>query len=84
MTDAARATTGPRPIELRYLDAAGAQRQKRLLEIVQSVEAVLHTYRDTPDMPLDLIDRCERALVQTHAHNLIQLPEYPDLTEMQR
>jgi hypothetical protein len=70
----------PSPSELPFLEAAAGKRQKRCLELVQSVEAVLHAYRDAPDMPLDLIDRCERALVQTHTHNLLRLPEFPDLS----
>lgn len=73
----AAATPDPR---LPYLDAAAAARQKRLLEIVESVEVILRNYRDTPDMPLDLIDRCERALVQTHTHNLLALPAYHELS----
>ena len=64
-----------------FLDAAAAKEEQRALELVQSVEAILSRYRAHPKVPLDLIDRCERALVQTHAHNLLRLPTFSQLDE---
>ncbi len=64
----------------RHLDAAAKNRQ-RSDELVTGIEALLGKFSALPAVPLDVLDRLERAIVQVHAANLVRLPTYSDLGE---
>lgn len=64
----------------RHLDAAAKNRQ-RSDELVTGIEALLGKFAVLPAVPLDVLDRLERAIVQAHAANLVRLPTYSDLGE---
>ncbi len=64
----------------RHLDAA-AKARERADELVTGIEALLGKFSALPAVPLDVLDRLERAIVQAHTANLVRLPTYSNLGE---
>ncbi|MCC6312230.1 MAG: hypothetical protein IT345_15140 [Trueperaceae bacterium] len=62
----------PGPAEQRYLDA-GARTRKRADELAEGMEALIGKWQQLETVPLDVIERVERALVRLHTSNLLRV-----------
>ena len=65
----------PSPAELKYL-AAAAKHRDRSTELVEGIELLIGKFRKLEVVPLDVLDRLEKAIVDCHVHNLSRLPQY--------
>ena len=64
----------------RHLSVA-ADHRERAESLVRGLEVMMAKFTELDVVPLDLLDRFERALVRAHAANLLRLPAYTDLNE---
>jgi hypothetical protein len=63
-----------------FMDKAEEHR-KRAETIVRGMEVLARRFAALEVVPLDVLDRSERMLVELHTANLLRLPTYRDLGE---
>lgn len=66
------------PAVERHLDAAAVHRD-RAESLVRGMEVLARKFAALEAVPLDVVDRLERLIVQAHAANLLRLPQYREL-----
>lgn len=63
------------PVIARHL-AIAADNRERAEQLVAGIEALFRKFGDLNVVPLDVLDRCERAVVEAHTSNLLRLTTY--------
>ena len=71
---------GPTRAEMPYL-AAAAENRKRATELVDGIATLIDKFRRLEVVPLDVLDRLEKVIVDCHVHNLSRLPQYYEDSE---
>jgi hypothetical protein len=79
-----RATVDRRRRVLALHDHLAAANRMRATELVEGIEALMCKLNAVPAVPLDVLDRFERAIVAAHAANLLRLGEYADVSLMEQ
>jgi len=75
-----RATVDRRRRVLQLHDHLAAANRVRAADIVAGIEALMGKLANLPAVPLDVLDRYERAIVNAHAGNLLRLGDYADVS----
>jgi hypothetical protein len=58
---------------LDFHDSMAARHRDRASELAGRIERLLVDFDDLPNVPLDVLDRVERAIVKAHTANLLRL-----------
>jgi hypothetical protein len=76
--------TARRLFELDYREpfhTRAEEHRKRAESLVRGMEVMARKFADLDVVPLDVLDRAERVIVQLHTANLLRLPTYRSLGE---
>lgn len=74
-----RCAPRPRAPELQKLTHQAEAHRERAESIVRGMEVLARKFANLEVVPLDVLDRAERMIVELHAANLLRLPSYRDL-----
>lgn len=66
-----------------FTDKSEEHRQ-RAESLVRGIEVLMRKFTDLQVVPLDVLDRYERAIVKAHTDNLLRLPKYHGLDDDER